>query len=221
VKTGTTESAISHPDVTQGGDGASYINGANFNSDRTTTLSGTAEAGDTVMVSVNGATTDPATMAADGSGNWTYVVGDLVNGETCAVVATATDAPGNQAQSAFSFTVDTNPSFATISKPAETIGTDGKPYVIAGAITIEGTATPGDTGYVSFVLSSPRTGENEIFNETIEINTDGSWSLPLTRLYNELTVTATASVTDTAGNTATSDPITFTDINDRKRDFGL
>ncbi|PWT89061.1 MAG: hypothetical protein C5B56_07740, partial [Proteobacteria bacterium] len=209
VKTGTTESAISDPDVTQGSDGANYINAAHFNSDRTTTLSGTAEAGDTVTVSVNGSS-GAATMADDGSGDWTFTATGLVNGQTYTAIATATDAAGNEAQGAFSFTVDTNPSFATISKPAETIGTDGKAYVIAGATTIGGTATPGDTGYVSFALSSRRTGENEIFNESIAINADGSWSLPLSGLYNNLTVTATVSVTDTAGNTATSDPITFT-----------
>ncbi|MGD7245203.1 Ig-like domain-containing protein, partial [Ralstonia pseudosolanacearum] len=59
-----------------------------------TTLSGTAEAGSTVSLDLNGDGTPDATVTADGSGNWTYTpTTPLTNGTV--VSATATDPAGN------------------------------------------------------------------------------------------------------------------------------
>ena len=105
--TGTSESAIADPAVTVGLDGKSYINAANFNGG-VTTLSGTASAGDSVSVSVNGQAAQAATVNPDGS--WTLQLSGLVNGASYSAVATATDAASESATSpAFAFTVDTSP----------------------------------------------------------------------------------------------------------------
>ncbi|WP_155520787.1 Ig-like domain-containing protein, partial [Ralstonia solanacearum] len=59
-----------------------------------TTLSGTAEAGSTVSIDLNGDGTPDATVTADGSGNWTYTPATpLTNGTV--VSATETDPAGN------------------------------------------------------------------------------------------------------------------------------
>ncbi|MDO3510289.1 Ig-like domain-containing protein, partial [Ralstonia pseudosolanacearum] len=59
-----------------------------------TALSGTAEAGSTVSLDLNGDGTPDATVTADASGNWTYTpTTPLVDGTV--VSATATDPAGN------------------------------------------------------------------------------------------------------------------------------
>ena len=107
LDTTTSESAIADNAVTAGTDGKSYISAANYNGG-TTTLAGTAEAGDSVMVSVNGGAGQAASVAADGS--WSLSVTGLTDGTSYSAVATATDPAGNTAQSAaYAFTVDTQP----------------------------------------------------------------------------------------------------------------
>ena len=88
-----------HPDaaVTTGTDSHLYINAANFNGG-TTALTGTAEAGDTVMVSINGAAGQAASVAIDGS--WSLQVTGLTDGEEISAVLTATDPAGNAARAA-------------------------------------------------------------------------------------------------------------------------
>ncbi|RTL72620.1 MAG: hypothetical protein EKK41_03755, partial [Hyphomicrobiales bacterium] len=104
VKTLTTESPITDAAVTIGSDGAAYLNAAHYNGG-TTTLSGKAEAGDTVTVS-DGTHVTTATVASDGS--WTAAISGLLNGQSYSYTATATDVAGNTATSApFAFKVDT------------------------------------------------------------------------------------------------------------------
>ena len=67
VDTTTSESAIADAAVTTGTDSHLYINAANFNGG-TTTLTGTAEAGDTVMVSINGAAGQAAAWRSTAAG---------------------------------------------------------------------------------------------------------------------------------------------------------
>jgi hypothetical protein len=100
----TTESAIADVAVTVGTDGKNYINKANFNGG-STILTGKADAGDSVTVSVNGGAALAAAVAADG--NWSLTLAGLIDGASYSVVATASGPAGDIAQSpTFAFTVD-------------------------------------------------------------------------------------------------------------------
>ena len=153
VDTTTSESAIADGAVTTGRDSKSYINGANFNGG-STALTGTAEAGDTVSVSLSGGTAQAAAVASDGT--WSLTLNGLTDGTAYSAVATATDAAGNTAQSpAFGLTVDTTTSESAIADfGAVTTGTDGKSYLNAanfngGTIFLTGQMEPGDIATVS------------------------------------------------------------------------
>ena len=202
VDTSTSESAISDAAVTSGSDGKLYIDGANF-TNGATSLTGTAAAGDTVTVS-DGTNTYTATV--DTSGNWTAIVTGLVDGTAYTYTATATDPAGNTAASpAFTFTVDIATSVSAIDDAAVTTGTDGKSYINAanfngGTTTLTGSATPGDTLTVSDGTNS--------YNATTD--TSGNWSATVAGLAGGQTYTYTATATDAAGNTATSQPFSFT-----------
>ena len=80
--------------------------GDGITNDNTLTLSGTAEANATVKV-FDGATL-LGSVAANGSGAWTYTTAALANGSH-SLTATATDAAGNTgaASAALSVTIDT------------------------------------------------------------------------------------------------------------------
>jgi D-aminopeptidase len=208
VDTTTSESAIADGAVTTGRDGKSYINGANFNGG-STALTGTAEAGDTVSVSLNGGTAQAAAVASDGT--WSLTLNGLTDGTAYSAVATATDAAGNTAQSpAFGLTVDTTTSESAIADfGAVTTGTDGKSYLNAanfngGTIFLTGQMEPGDIATVSVNINGspsfvPATG-------TVQ----GTWQATLTGLVDGESVSAVATASDVAGNTASSAPLTFT-----------
>ena len=201
----TSESAIADGAVTTGRDGKSYINGANFNGG-STALTGTAEAGDTVSVSLNGGTAQAAAVASDGT--WSLTLNGLTDGTAYSAVATATDAAGNTAQSpAFGFTVDTTTSESAISDSAVTTGTDGKSYINAanfnnGSTTLTGQAEAGDTVSVSV---------NGGAAQAATVAANGAWSLFLAGLLRDghEFYGAVATATDPAGNTATSAPFGF------------
>ena len=113
--------------VTTGTDGKSYINQANFNGG-STTLTGTADPGDTVAVGVNGGAGQAAAVGADG--NWSFVLSGLSDGQSYSAVATATGPTGDTATNdSFSFTVDTSTSESAIADSAVTTGTDGQSYI--------------------------------------------------------------------------------------------
>ncbi|WP_296715188.1 Ig-like domain-containing protein [Rhodoblastus sp.] len=116
VDTLTTESAIADVAVTIGTDGKIYINSANFNGG-STILTGKAEAGDSVTVSVNGGAALTATVATDG--NWSATLAGLTDGASYSAVATATDPAGHTAQSpVFTLTVDaTSPAAPMFNAP--------------------------------------------------------------------------------------------------------
>ena len=114
--------------------------------------------------------------------------------------------PGNTATSpAFTFTVDTATSVSVIDDVAVTTGTDGKSYINAanfnsGTTTLTGSATPGDTVTVSDGTSAYGAA----------VDASGNWSATLAGLTGGQTYTYTATATDAAGNTATSQPFAFT-----------
>jgi hypothetical protein len=197
----TSESVIADAAVTKGTDGKLYINPANFNGG-STTLTGTAEAGDTVTVSINGGLGQAATMAPDG--NWGLTLSGLKNGDAISAVATATDPVGNTATSdAFSFTVDTTaPSAPTIADSAAING-----YVNAANDTasqaLTGTAEPGST--VNIYLNGASTPAY-----TVAADGSGNWSQTIGALADG-SYSYTATATDAAGNSgAPSDALTFT-----------
>ena len=210
VDTMTSESAIADSAVTIGRDGKSYINGANFNGG-VTTLTGTAEAGDTVSVSVNGGTAEAAAMAAGGA--WSLTLNGLADGTVYSAVATATDVAGNTASSdPFAFTVDKMTSESAIADfGAVTTGTDGKSYLNAahifpdGATALTGLMEPGDIA----TLSVDYNGSPNFVPVPTEGTVEGTWHA-LIDLVDGESVSVVATASDVAGNTASSAPLTFT-----------
>ena len=202
VATSISESAIADAAVTKGSDGRLYLNAANFNGG-TITLTGTADAGDAVVVNVNGSN-GVATVGANGV--WTYALTGLTNGETVNAVATARDAAGNTVTSqAYDFTVESTISESAISDTAVTTGSDGHLYLNAanfngGATTLAGTADPGDTVSVSV----------NGFGGYATVGADGAWTYAVTGLTNGENVHAIATASDPAGNFAVGQDLDFT-----------
>jgi hypothetical protein len=171
-----------------------------------TTLTGHADAGDTGTVSVDGGPGQPATMAADGSGNWTFQLEGLTDGTSYTAVATATDVVGDTAASApYSFTIDAPPiSISRISDPATRVFLGGNyidlPYgTTSFTTTLTGKATPGDLVTLSVNGGAP---------QVTSMADDGSWTFTLSGNGHVYTIVATA--TDSAGDTAVSSPFTLT-----------
>ena len=201
VDTTISESAVSDAAVTTGSDGRLYLNAANFNGGATT-LTGTADAGDTVIINVNGVTGD-ATVGANGA--WTYAVTGLTNGENVLAIATATDPAGNSTGSSLDFTVDTTISESAVSDAAVTTGSDGRLYLNAanfngGTTTLTGTADAGDTVIVNV---DGVTGD-------ATVGADGAWTYEVTGLTNGENVLAIAAASDPAGNIAVGPNLDFT-----------
>ena len=188
---------------------ASVVNGyVNATNDSTAqALAGTASAGDKINVYLNGAAPPVFNTTADGSGNWSVTLGRLVDG-SYSYTATATDSAASvSALSApYSFTVDTSTTESAIADRAVTTGTDGQSYINAAnfngdATTLTGMAEAGDT--VSVMINGGA-------GQAATVAADGSWSLTLTGLADSESVSAVATATDPAGNTATSVPFAFT-----------
>ncbi|WP_064576012.1 Ig-like domain-containing protein [Cupriavidus gilardii] len=149
------------------------------------TLSGTAEAGSTVGIDLNGDGTPDATVVADGNGNWAYTpTSPLPDGTKVTVVAT--DPAGNTSEPATT-TVDAQPPATPTVNP--TNGT-----------TLSGTAEAGST--VGIDLNGDGSPD-----ATVTTDGGGNWTYtPTSPLPDGTTVTVTA--TDPAGNT--SGPATTT-----------
>ena len=149
------------------------------------TLSGTAEAGSTVGIDLNGDGTPDATVIADGNGNWTYTpTSPLPDGTTVTVVAT--DPAGNTSEPATT-TVDAQPPATPTVNP--TNGT-----------SLSGTAEAGST--VGIDLNGDGTPD-----ATVVTDGGGNWTYtPTSPVPDGTTVTVVA--TDPAGNT--SGPATTT-----------
>lgn len=160
------------------------------------TLTGTAEPGASVMVTL-GAVTHAAFVAADGSWTVDFSAADLPTGETLLdVVATATDPAGNTDTVTGTVDLDTLVrNFAITSTPG---GADGviNAAEAAQGLTLTGTTEPGGT--VQLTLNG------HVVQATVDAS--GTWSAAFaaTQLPSgEQTVTLTALSTDRAGNTET------------------
>ncbi|WP_304524191.1 Ig-like domain-containing protein [Cupriavidus sp. MP-37] len=164
-----------------------------------TTLAGTAEAGSTVNIDLNGDGTPEGTVTADATtGAWTYSpVGGLPDGVVASV--TATDAAGNTSGPA-TVTIDAVPPAV----PLITSVTDDNPVATPlnsgdstndSTPTLVGTADPGST--------------INIFNGTTLIGTTtadastGAWTFTPTTPLTDGPYALTATATDAAGNIST------------------
>ncbi|MGP6088515.1 Ig-like domain-containing protein [Antarctobacter jejuensis] len=160
------------------------------------TLTGTAEPGSTVSVSL-GTVTHPATVAADGSWTVDFSAAELPTGEkTLNVVATSTDPAGNSDTATGTVDLDTLVrNFAITSTPG---GADGviNASEAAQGLSLTGTTEPGGT--VAITLNG----------HTVQavVDAGGNWTADFTAAQlpsGEQTVTLTAVSKDMAGNTDT------------------
>ncbi|HHA1907397.1 TPA: Ig-like domain-containing protein [Enterobacter asburiae] len=173
------------------------LNAAEAQSDLTVSGTTTAEAGQTVTVSLNG---KDYTTTAGADGSWTLNVpaADLaaLGDGSVTVTASVSDKAGNPASADRTLTVD-------VTVPAVTINTVAGDDVIniaehAQAQIISGTATGAAAGDKVTVTIGGQT-------YTTVLDAAGNWSVgvPASVIFglSDGTVTVTASVTDAAGNT--------------------
>ncbi|WP_447753271.1 Ig-like domain-containing protein [Enterobacter asburiae] len=173
------------------------LNAAEAQSDLTVSGTTTAEAGQTVTVTLNG---KDYTTTADADGSWTLSVpaADLASlGDgSVTVTASVSDKAGNPASADRNLTVD-------VTVPAVTINTVAGDDVInlaehSQAHIISGTATGAAAGDKVTVTIGGQT-------YTTVLDAAGNWSVGVPASVisglNDGTVTVTASVTDAAGNT--------------------
>ncbi|MDY7225554.1 Ig-like domain-containing protein [Hyalangium rubrum] len=160
--------------------------------DTTPTITGTAEAGATVTVYIDGSTTPACTAVANSSGVWSCDVGSALAEGPHTVTATATDTAGNTSpqSNTVPFTIDTQaPTAPTITGPTPNqVLTDNTP-------TITGTAEPGST--VTVYIDGSTTPAC-----TAVANSSGVWSCDVGTPLPEGPHTVTATATDGAGNTS-------------------
>ena len=165
--------------------------------DTALSISGTAEAGSTVVV-YNGAVS-LGTATANGSGNWSLTTSTLSNGVTYAFTAKATDAAGNEsvASNVYTVTVDTQaPDAPVITAVTDDISPVTGTVASGGstndtAVSISGTAEAGSTVVVY---------NGAVSLGTATANGSGNWSLTTSTLSNGVTYAFTAKATDAAGN---------------------
>jgi uncharacterized repeat protein (TIGR03803 family) len=148
------------------------------------TIGGTAEAGASVVIYDNGALV--TTVAANGSGAWSYQVGALADGSSHSYAVTATDAAGNTSvlSQTLSFSVDTSAPVSAVAGVA--VGGDG-------AATVSGSAEAGST--VTLYDGASVIG-------AVTAGAGGTWSYPVGVLAAGSGHSYTVTATDAAGNTS-------------------
>ncbi|EMN5247438.1 Ig-like domain-containing protein [Enterobacter roggenkampii] len=175
------------------------LNAAEAKSDLTVSGTSTAEAGQTVTVSLNGKDYT-TTVSADGSWTLNVTAADLagLTDGSVTVTASVSDKAGNPASVDHNLTVD-------VTVPAVTINTIAGDDVInvaehSQAHVISGTATGAAAGDKVTVTIGGQT-------YTTVLDAAGNWSVGVPASVisglSDGTVTVTASVTDAAGNTGT------------------
>ena len=170
-------------EVTTGLDASSATGEAGCTNDKTPTLTGTAEAGATVTITLNA---HDYTVTADNKGQWTFTLPELSDGKH-KVTVSYTDKAGNTSDSkGFEFEVGTKPVHVADTTPA---GNSDEYYFKGKNHTLTGTASPDSTVVVVV--------DGTLHNVTVE--KDGTWSLTLDNLTDkEYVYTITA--TDKFGN---------------------
>ena len=160
------------------------------------TLTGTVEAGSTVVVTLDGVSL-PATVDANGNWSVTYGAAQLPTGErTVTMTAAATDAAGNTETLTQSVRVDTEAGLLTIS-PEPVEGDDLVNAAEASdGVVLTGTSTPGQL--VDVTMGG--------VTHTVQTGADGIWVAPFAAheiAPGTYTADITATITDSAGNTLT------------------
>ncbi len=153
--------------------------------DRTPELSGTAEPGDTVVVTVDG--TVLGTVTADAEGNWTLGLTTPLDDGAHAVSVRGTDAAGNTATDTGSFTVDTMSPALEIRSPGDGTHTNETRPEISGDT---------EPGLMVIVLV------DGTMIGTATADATGHWSLVPTTALADGMHQVRAETTDAAGNTA-------------------
>ena len=150
-----------------------------------TAITGTAEAGSTVEVTLPDGS--KVSAKADQDGNFSVPVSGLKEGDTVSV--TATDDAGNKSDA----------TTATVAKAADTIAPDAPVVnpVKAGTTAVTGTAEAGSTVEVTLPDGS---------KVSAKADQDGNFSVPVSGLKEGNTVSVTA--TDDAGNTSNPTSVT-------------
>jgi MYXO-CTERM domain-containing protein len=149
------------------------------------TLSGTAEPGATVAVSVDGNLVD--TVTADANGAWSTDAGGPFADGAHTIEVVATDAAGNTASDTSTFTVDATAPTLTIDSPADGASVD------TATPTVSGTSDPGAT--VEVFVDGAKVGE-------AVAGGDGSWSFTLPDPLPNGPATLGVRTTDAVGNVA-------------------
>ncbi|HLL55882.1 MAG TPA: Ig-like domain-containing protein, partial [Myxococcaceae bacterium] len=160
-------------------------------------VTGTAEPGSTVAVSIDGV--EEGTAAADGAGNWSFLSVSLLDQGPHTVTAVTTDLGGRSsaASEPRPFYID------SVAPPAPGVLTpaDGA-FVLMGTSLITGIAEPGSTVTI--------TVDGAVL-DTVVANITGIWSSGPSAALAEGAHTVTARAADTVGNAgASSHPRTFT-----------
>ena len=172
-------------------DNTTYIDGK--------TLSGTAEAGTTVHVTVDSETVD---VTADEDGNWTLDLGangiKPDHGDNITVSAQSEDKAGNLGETATqTYVVDSQTTAPQIAfNDLKNGATDNSP-------ALSGTAEPGAT--VEVIVDDGKNSETF----SVDADSNGNWTLDLDQesdgtlsLTHDVTLTAKATATDLAGNSS-------------------
>ncbi|MEE2945399.1 MAG: Ig-like domain-containing protein [Pseudomonadota bacterium] len=160
------------------------------------TLTGTADSGASVQVTLHGVT-KTVTAGADGSWSATYTSSEIPSGEYDAVVSvTATDTAGNSTTVSDTIRVDTD---VSVEVDDDQAGGDNiaNAAEVAGGLAFTGIADAGEQVQVSF----------QGVTKTVTADGSGNWTANFASSeipQGEYTGTLTATVTDAAGNTATS-----------------
>ncbi|WP_233081720.1 Ig-like domain-containing protein [Rheinheimera soli] len=199
--------APSVPDLTAGSDSGNSQTD-NITNVTTPTFTGTAEANSTVEVFAGA--TSLGTVAANGSGAWSWTVagGSALADGNYSITATATDAAGNPsaASSGLSVTIDTaapaKPAVPDLADASDTGSSNSDNLTNATSLMFNGTAEDGSTVSLSSSVN------NALGTATA---TGGSWSLTTAAVTSEGAHNITLTATDLAGNiSVASDPLAIT-----------
>jgi len=181
----------------------SNIVGDFITNDPNLTLAGTAEAGSTVVVTLDGQT---RTVTATSGGTWTAdFTGVTLPDGPYSVGMAVTDPAGNTNTGTHALTIDTTPPLAptlAISPDTGSSSTDG--VTNATSISVDGTGEPGAQLTVSIPSLAGFTPT------TVTVTVGGTWTLPLAGTVPEGSYLITTVQMDLAGNSSPATTLTMT-----------
>ncbi len=170
--------------------------------DSTPTISGTAEAGASVVVTIDDEPQPPVIAAADGT--WSITSPTLDDGShTVSVIAT--DAVGNaSAPVSASFTVDLTAPAVALTAPADDAVLNDATPTLSGTASDAGGLAAGTPVTVTVLTAQGLVA----FTADVAVDGAGAWSVDADML-NDGIYTITATATDAAGNTTTTTARSF------------